>query len=1005
MNDPIVDQIEPTVGPAPMDPIVNDIEPPQLGSPNAPAAPPTKWETFKQGLQRGAERLQSGFEQFGLNHPVPPGNPDAPPGSPLYVQPPDPYDPAQNAQRKSALDALVKSEAEKEAGYRPYSQANWWTGKLAEGLPAAAIGALGGPSLASAMGTSGLVSGAQYTPPGENAGINAAMGAGLAAPFYGAGQLAGKFISPFGGQLSAEASKWLQKGRDVIKDMGLKWTPTPAERTGSSSLKNIEAGMQSFFGSAGPMKEASDTLQKATNRAAGLRIGLKDADQLGDETLARAHDQFSDAFNGVATQNPLALRPRMQTAGIGRIDQAILDGEYAGAQGLRSDPLMRDARLAMNDQATTAEALRNFASKAGKRARNEWNTPGHAAEGEAFSDLEDALNDTAASLAPTKERLAFEQAKPQYRQWKMLLRPGVIKNGDVSGKVLANTLSRLDQNGYRLGQDKSPLYTLAHLHESLPRVGDSGTGPRSAAINWAGELAGGIGGAAAGYLSGHGAPGMTMGAMMGTAAMPAAAWMGAKGWTSRPGSALISNQLISPGLRRAVAQPAAVGAASEPENQKSLGSGLKVLGFAEGGYVGNPLIQATAQHKRPGPHQPSWPEVGEDLQGVAIAGSKGAVGGFGAIPGTLEHIGRFIAPYGNPSMGRPQGITNILGHWKKTGEDTKLPEADDVERYLWAHPKEYDEWRRLGEMIGPAIPPAAALGLPARALNMGVEPLANAAIRGITGHPFGTAQMFWDEASTWPTLSSGLRSLTKPLQKASEAPSYTPPEPGSTWLPDPMVPKPQWGPGGPPSIFGWGKPKIPPPPKQPKAPKPQQPSQPDRWEQSWGTSEPERSEAKRQQGWGPLNYIAQPKAPPLPKPPSKPQPAPTPWEQQWGTKEPDRWEAERRQGWGPMNYIAQPPALAHETSHEPETMGALGMLDDLISAGAQQAPREDPSYQHQMLQAGAQQANQPMPSSRPSMPVQRGSLGEVMEKFKDQASDRITEWLDRQKEQQSDQSQ
>ena len=318
---------------------------------------------------------------------------------------------------------------------------------------APAVGGTGGGGTSSAQATVSATPTAQVTGGGVNLGA--------VAPESGAA-------------LTAAQKAILERG----KAMGFK--TTPAQETGSRSLLQMEARMESSPFTSAPFNTIKAENQKVLNRATAQAIGVN-SDELSNPVLAQAQRQISDVYKKVATPDVRKVDGMTFMNNIDLIDNAF---EGLTTQPLKTNVLVKQLQdLAMKGEASGVQ-LQNLSSKIGKRAKNEMTTAmGDRELGSALFQLKEMVDDALSAGLSKAEQEAFATARNNYRNL-MTIRTasGVVNpsSGNVSGLNLASALTRKDPQGFVFGSNQTPMYEAARFAQAFrPIVGDSGTATRS----------------------------------------------------------------------------------------------------------------------------------------------------------------------------------------------------------------------------------------------------------------------------------------------------------------------------------------------------------------------------------------------------------------------------------------------------------------------------------------------------------------------------------------------
>lgn len=283
------------------------------------------------------------------------------------------------------------------------------------------------------------------------------------------------------GVVGADTSAALTQAQKAILDRGkaMGFKTTPGQETGSRSLQQMEARLESNPMTSGAFNAIKDTNQKVLNRATAQAIGV-DAAELSNPVLAQAQRQISAVYNKAASPTVQKLDQMYVMNGIDLIDSAA---EGLTTQPLRTNIFVKQLQdLALKGEAT-GNQLATLSSKIGKRAKNEMTTANGDRElGQALFQIKEIVDDQLMAGMSAADQVAFQAARANYRNL-MTVRTtsGVINpsSGNVSGLNLASALTRKDPRGFMEGSNTTPMYEAARFAQAFrPIVGDSGTATR-----------------------------------------------------------------------------------------------------------------------------------------------------------------------------------------------------------------------------------------------------------------------------------------------------------------------------------------------------------------------------------------------------------------------------------------------------------------------------------------------------------------------------------------------
>lgn len=284
------------------------------------------------------------------------------------------------------------------------------------------------------------------------------------------------------GQVGPDPSAGLTAAQKSILDRGkaMGFRTTPGQQTGSRSLQQMEARMESSPFTSGVFNTLKDQNQKILNRATAQAIGVN-SDELSNPVLAQAQRQISAVYNRVASPDVKPIDSNVLLNGIDLVDNAF---EGLTTQPLKSNIFVKQLQeLAQKGEASNNQ-LSTLSSKIGKRAKNEMTTAmGDRELGSALFQIKEMVDDALAQGLSAEQKAAFQMARSNYRNL-MTIRSsqGTVNpsSGNVSGLNLASALTRKDPQGFVFGKNQSPMYEAARFAQAFkPLVGDSGTATRS----------------------------------------------------------------------------------------------------------------------------------------------------------------------------------------------------------------------------------------------------------------------------------------------------------------------------------------------------------------------------------------------------------------------------------------------------------------------------------------------------------------------------------------------
>ncbi len=354
------------------------------------------------------------------------------------------------------------------------------------------------------------------------------LGASLAVPL--ALSAARGVVSPVTNRLSPQEQRLVA----AAQNEGI--TLTPAQLTGSPSLRAAEETMARMPLSNTPMQNAFANQRGQFNRAVMQRAG-QTADDASPETLQRAFQGLGQVFDDLSARTTLNVDPRF-----GQDVQRVatnygrrLETDVAPVfQSYLDDlnPLIQAASTPGANPQVAGDVYRTIRSDITTRMRETSNLPLRRALG----GLVEALDGVVERSTSGALRQEWQEARRHYASLMTIDRAmqGGTQAGRASGDIPFNALTSAVRTNDRVGyaRGRGDLNELARIGDYIAsRVPNSGTPERLA---WQNVLTGG-GLFTAGAASGIGLPAAALGA-----AAPA---LISRAYNSAPGRAYLTNQL------------------------------------------------------------------------------------------------------------------------------------------------------------------------------------------------------------------------------------------------------------------------------------------------------------------------------------------------------------------------------------------------------------------------------------------------------------------------------
>lgn len=256
-------------------------------------------------------------------------------------------------------------------------------------------------------------------------------------------------------------------------DLGFRLTP--GERLNSPMLRGLEASMESFPPTAGPMKAARAGRQEVMNRVAVEALG-ETGENLADDTLAGAASRIGEEFNQVIRKRTFPIDDQFVDE-LANIEEASRRGVMGGAT--LDTPISRILDEA-SEGSVSGDTLQKWRTTIQTDANKAWRSDTVATEyAQGLDKLVDSIDGLIARNLDEAQGARWAKAKEQWSVLKQLEKANAVDElGDVRGRKLANNLSRTDIGGYFRGQNTSDLYDAARLSRAYPPLADSGTAAR-----------------------------------------------------------------------------------------------------------------------------------------------------------------------------------------------------------------------------------------------------------------------------------------------------------------------------------------------------------------------------------------------------------------------------------------------------------------------------------------------------------------------------------------------
>lgn len=288
------------------------------------------------------------------------------------------------------------------------------------------------------------------------------------------------------GNVGDDASAGLTRTQQQLIARNPEFRLTPGQASGSRSLQQLEAKLESQPMTSGRFNEIKAQNQELINSRVAEAIGVR-ANTVDSTVLDQAHQRVDRIYNMVRSTRDRAVDPDSFLQGLAQVENNSNGLLFTNGKAFSivDHPLVSQLYSQANNGQMTARQLVDLSSKLGKAARNQMTGGNGDRElGHALYQVKELTDDMISQGLNGRTQRLFDQARGNYRNLMTLeSNVGIVNpsTGNVSGANLANTLQRKDKSGFLLGRNQSPMYDAARLAQAFkPVVGDSGTATRSA---------------------------------------------------------------------------------------------------------------------------------------------------------------------------------------------------------------------------------------------------------------------------------------------------------------------------------------------------------------------------------------------------------------------------------------------------------------------------------------------------------------------------------------------
>lgn len=337
--------------------------------------------------------------------------------------------------------------------YAPLRRERPITTGLGEALPSMAVpgagASYGGAALAGALPE--LLS---YGTAAERA-KRGAFGAGGAMAGRALAGLLTTALKPAGAGINAD-----KEAMAAAERIGFK--PLAGQATQNPALLNVENYFARRGGSGGTMQSIAQAQKEALNAAAAKSMGQEGTD-LSGPLLSAAQDKIGGEFQRLQAITAPSLGDDFVNA-LGKIEA---DNAAKGAfRNPQIDKVIQKGLDLAAQGNLSGQAYKEIRSELTAQAGSAFTKEGNAPLGQALKTVRDALDTAAKTSLSEADQKAWDVARNQWANWKILTKGNVAEAGDVSAARVAQAL-RARGPSFRLGDIQGPLADVARIGEGF----------------------------------------------------------------------------------------------------------------------------------------------------------------------------------------------------------------------------------------------------------------------------------------------------------------------------------------------------------------------------------------------------------------------------------------------------------------------------------------------------------------------------------------------------------
>ncbi len=370
---------------------------------------------------------------------------------------------------------LTENQKGQDLIYADATRAHPIAAAIGEAAPTMALplgGAVRGVGLLGTSMLAGALPGALEYGSAAERGTRGVLGAAGGLLGAGAGGLVTRALKPGQSLLNATGQEAVQAGERMGMNL------TAGMTTGNRAMQQLEAVLARTPGASGYMQGIEQTNNAALNRAAATAMG-ETGDEITQGTFAAARARTGGEFQRLAGKTTVGLGDDFVNA-LAKVEGA---NKQLGAFASPEINTLVDKGLDLAVSGHLAgSAYQTLRSRLSARAADAFGN-GNSEVGTALKALRDGLDESARAGMSAADREAWDVARKQWANMRVLEKGKVVEGGNVSAARTASALQQANPVLYKGGQLDTPLADIARIGEVFKPIANSGSPERIAMHN------------------------------------------------------------------------------------------------------------------------------------------------------------------------------------------------------------------------------------------------------------------------------------------------------------------------------------------------------------------------------------------------------------------------------------------------------------------------------------------------------------------------------------------